>query len=59
MDGNRDVAAEVREAVAEAARSQGAAGVSSAIQVTILILLRTCKFMCFIEYDEIDWECLA
>ena len=34
VDGNKDVAAEVREAVAEAARSQGAAGVSSAIQVT-------------------------
>lgn len=34
VDGNRDVAAKVQEAVAEAARSQGAAGVSSAIQVT-------------------------
>ena len=37
VDGNRDVAAKVREAVAEAVRSQGAAGVSSAIQVQVSV----------------------
>ena len=38
--GDRDLAAKVKDAVAEAARSQGSAGVSSAIQVQLSALPR-------------------